>query len=121
MINKYQDIIDDIRRGLQNAPTVRWLDFELETHVLKKLYTEEEAHQVLGIDFTQHMSRLKAIQLVYISQEDLLGIMPYHDNYDDCYILPKEGINQHYPKEKQDLLTPNGIEKDLKKDKNFIL
>jgi hypothetical protein len=26
-----------------------------------------------------------------------------------------------YPKEKQDLLTPEGIEKDLKKDKTFIL
>lgn len=26
-----------------------------------------------------------------------------------------------YPKEKKDLLTPEGIEKDLKKDKNFVL
>jgi hypothetical protein len=35
----------------------------------------------------------------------------------NIHLLP----DSFYPKEKKDLLTPEGVEKDLKKDKNFIL
>jgi hypothetical protein len=34
----------------------------------------------------------------------------------NIHLLP----DSFYPKEKKDLLTPKGIEDDLKKDKNFI-
>ena len=48
--------------------------------------------------------------LLLIIMDHLLLSMHIH-------LLP----DSFYPKEKQDLLTPEGIEQDLKKDKTFLL